>query len=81
MKQEIRDGKVAIINETKEEAVETFKDYLSEFGIESISEKHLKEFAIEGGETNSQLREYASDYASEIHTEMCESKHHYKYQF
>lgn len=67
------------INQTKEEAIAIFNDFLIEFGIEPLSEAELRDFEIKGGETNSQLREWAKDYANEISTERCESRIRYEY--
>ena len=74
MKTIVINGKVVVINETREEAIETFNDYLEEFGCKHLSEKELIDWNIRGGESNAQLREWAHDYASEMHTEQCEEK-------
>jgi hypothetical protein len=81
MRTEIRNGQVAVINETREESIETLNDFLEELGIEPLTEKELRDWDIRGGETNFQLKEWARDYASECHTEKCSSKKTRSYQF
>jgi len=79
MKSETLNGKVVIINETFEESLETFNEYLSDYGMELMDECEAKDW-INGGETNAQLKELASDIANEHHTTMCENKNSWRYQ-
>ena len=82
MKTELRNGKVAVINETFEDSLETFNYFLSEVGQPAVNEKTARmDFGIVGGETNAELQEWARDYASECHTEKCESKNQWRYQY
>lgn len=72
-------GGVIVLNETFEESLETFNYYLSEYGMEIMDDCEAKDW-INGGETNAQLKELASDIASEHHTNMCENKNAWRYE-
>lgn len=80
MKTEIVNGNVVVINETREEAIETLNSYFEDMGVEPLSEKELKDWNIVGGETNSELQNWVKDYVSELHTNKCENKNAYRYE-
>lgn len=80
MKQEIINGRIEIINETRHESIETLNHFFDEFGIKHLNESKLQNWGIIGGETNAQLREWASDYASEMHSEKCAAKNAWRYE-
>lgn len=69
-------------NTTFQDAFETFNEILEELGQEPISENTARnDFGIIGGETDAELYEWARDYASEIHTEICASKNAWRYEY
>ena len=80
MKTEIVNGNVVVINETREESIETLNSYFEDMGVEPLSEKELKDWNIVGGETNSELQNWVKDYVSELHTNECENKNAYRYE-
>lgn len=73
-------GKIDVINETREESIETLNYYLEEKGIEPLTESELRDWDIRGGETNAQLNEWAIALANDLHTEKCESKNAWRYE-
>jgi hypothetical protein len=81
MKAQEINGEIQIINETREEAIQTFNDYLEELNVEPLTPSELIDWHIQGGETNSQLRQLARDYASEFHTEKCASRNSWRYEY
>lgn len=69
-------------NETFAESLETFNYFLSELGIDPISENVARaDFGIQGGETDAELDGWARDYASDCHTEQCVAKNEWRYAF
>ena len=66
MKSIIVNGQLQIVNESREESIETLNDFLLEFGVEPLTESELRDWDIRGGETNRQLREWASDLANDL---------------
>lgn len=62
-----------MINETKEDAIRTLRELLSERGIE-LSDGEVEDFGIKGGETNAELDEMAHDYWSDLRSDIAESK-------
>lgn len=67
-------------NLTFEESLETFNSFLEEMGETHLSETEARDWGIEGGETNAQLREWAGDLVSEIQTEKCAEKDAWRYE-
>jgi len=80
MKVENINGKVVVINETREESIEVLTDMLGEYGLEPLTETELNDWGIIGGETNDQLQEWVNDYVSEIHSEMCAEQNQWRYE-
>jgi len=72
--------KIDVINETREESIETLNYYLEEKGIEPLTESELRGWDIRGGETNAQLYEWAISLANDLQTEKCESKNAWRYK-
>lgn len=73
-------GQVEVINETFAEAFETLNDILQELGEKPVSENVARnDFAIEGGETNAQLQEWARDYSSELASDEAEYRAKMRY--
>jgi hypothetical protein len=79
MKTQIINGRVEVINETRDESIETLNYFFDKLGLEPLKERDLRDWGIVGGETNSQLSEWANDYASEIHTDKCAGKNAWRY--
>ena len=67
-------------NLTFEESLETFNSFLEEMGEAHLSESEVRDFGIQGGETNAQLEEWARDFVSEIQTEKCAEKDAWRYE-
>lgn len=65
---------------SKQESIDIFNDYLEEMGQPRMTEKELIDWNIQGGETNQQLKEMASDLASEAESVKCENKNSWRYQ-
>ena len=80
MKIQTINGKIECVNETREESIETLNYYLYQLGIEPLNERELRDWDIRGGETNSQLQQWANDLCNDLHTEKCESKNSWRYE-
>jgi len=56
----------------KQQSEATLNEMLNSYGIENLSPRELRDFDLQGGETNAQLDEMARDYASDIASERAE---------
>jgi hypothetical protein len=65
---------------TKQESIDTLNEFLIEFGCETMSERDLIDWDIRGGESTSQLRQWARDIASEEATERAANKNAWRYE-
>lgn len=65
-----------------QESYALLNELLAEMGIDALPEHVAKrDWGVSGGETQSQLFEWASDYASELQTERCAEKNAWRYQY
>lgn len=69
-----------MVNVTKQDAELTLVELLICAGITGITKNMVKDFELQGGETNAQIQEYVNDYVSELHTEKCEAKQAWRYE-
>jgi len=81
MKQIFENGKTKEVTECFNDSLMIFNEQLSEYNIPPISEKEAgSDFGIKGGETISELIEWARDYVSDLQTERAEAKNAWRYE-
>lgn len=65
---------------SKQQAIDIFNDYLEEMGQTPMTEQELKDWNIQGNETNDQLKEMAQMLVSEAESVKVENKNSWRYQ-
>ena len=65
---------------TKKEAGLYINEVLAELGEPPLTENELKDWSLEDGIPEEKLREWAKDFASDMHSERCEEKNAWRYE-
>ena len=64
----------------KQQAIDILNDRLEEMGHPPMTEDELKDWNIQGDETNDQLKEMANDLVSEAESLKAENKNSWRHQ-